>query len=216
MASSSCWPKGVRRLRDYDWSSIDAKVQERHRWQRTTAAASDELSLSRICLNNNNKRKKSSSSSLRRPPIVCSSMTTSKIKFCKISDKNHPAFGQFGAFASCTIKPGELIVEYLGVVKERTEQVDSSPYALSFAPGIVVDALEAGNEARFVNDARGTGKEQNACFKTYWRLTSGGGKKKNAKRAERRIGYFCCKTKIRRGEEILTRYGKGFWSGDSG
>ena len=33
--------------------------------------------------------------------------------------------------------------------------VEASEYALAFAPGLVVDAADAGNEARFVNDAHG-------------------------------------------------------------
>ena len=135
----------------------------------------------------------------------------------KITDPKHPAFGEFGAFAATALKPGDLIVDYIGVVKERSEKVDASPYALSFAPGLIVDALHAGNEARFVNDARGTGKSQNACFKTYWCLDGCCAKNNNGKRAtatvaaERRIAYFCCKSDIQPGEEVLTSYGKAYW-----
>ena len=38
---------------------------------------------------------------------------------------------------------------------------------------------------------------------TWWRDLGDG-------RCERRVGYFCVKRKIRKGEEILCLYGKGF------
>lgn len=71
-----------------------------------------------------------------------------------------------------------------------------------------VDAASEGNEGRFVNDFRGVGDRANAEFRTVWCerwgehcvgvWVLGGGKKRKG------VG-------IKKGEEILVSYGKGFW-----
>lgn len=82
---------------------------------------------------------------------------------------------------------------------------------------LAIDASGCGNEARFVNDFRGIpGKEKgggtkaNAEFKEIWDGRPG--------RGERCMGVWVLpagKAKknqgIRKGEEILVSYGRGFW-----
>lgn len=95
----------------------------------------------------------------------------------------------------------------------------SSDYDLTLGPrelGIGIDASRQGNEGRFVNDFRGvrdTGP--NAEFREVW-VTIGVGK---SKRIERWMGVFVLPAGksgknvkgIRKGEEIVVSYGKGFW-----
>jgi len=72
-----------------------------------------------------------------------------------------------------------------------------------------IDADKMGNEARFINDYRGVGERANAEFKEVW----------DQRGKERGIGVFVLaerkdgkgKGGIKRGEEVLVSYGKGFW-----
>jgi len=80
--------------------------------------------------------------------------------------------------------------------------------------GIGIDADRKGNEARFINDYRGVALKPNAEFKEVW----------DERRAERGMGVWVlgegknAKEKgkgkwkgVRKGEEILVSYGRGFW-----
>lgn len=72
-----------------------------------------------------------------------------------------------------------------------------------------IDADKMGSEARFINDYRGVGERANAEFKEVW----------DERMKERGIGVFVLPERkdgkgrggIRKGEEILVSYGKGFW-----
>jgi len=74
--------------------------------------------------------------------------------------------------------------------------------------GIGIDADERGNEARFINDYRGVAERANAEFKEVW----------DERRKERGMGVWVLGERksgkwkgIKRGEEILVSYGRGFW-----
>lgn len=74
--------------------------------------------------------------------------------------------------------------------------------------GIGIDADMWGNEARFINDYRGIAERPNAEFREVW----------DERRKERGMGVFVLpegKSKqgkgIKKGEEILVSYGRGFW-----
>ena len=148
------------------------------------------------------------------------------VRITPISDPRHPAHGQCGLFAARDLKPGELIVPYLGEVHVGSASSDPrSPHAksdydlwLDHAADVAVDAARCGNEARFVNDYRGVpGKERaNAEFRAVWDPRFGGGA------GERGMAVFVLpagkkavgKAKtvgIAKGDEILISYGKGFW-----
>ena len=117
---------------------------------------------------------------------------------------------------------------------------DDDSYTLSllrFPRPISITALSAGNEARFVNDYRGiprppnTPAGPNAEFRDVWiripaaksalRARRGSGASSGEAVWERRVGVFVLAAGragkkerargIRRGEEILVSYGKGFW-----
>ena len=80
---------------------------------------------------------------------------------------------------------------------------------------IGIDADKKGNEARFINDYRGIAERPNAEFKEIW----------DERRKERGMGVWVLpegksgkgKGKgVRKGEEILVSYGKGFWGARRG
>ncbi len=79
--------------------------------------------------------------------------------------------------------------------------------------GIGIDADKKGNEARFINDYRGVKDRSNAEFKEIW----------DGRKGERGMGVWVLsegrsgKQKgIRKGEEILVSYGRGFWGARKG
>jgi xeroderma pigmentosum group C-complementing protein len=153
------------------------------------------------------------------------------VKIVAISDATHPANGQYGLFAVRDLPAGSLILPYLGELHPGTgagaEAAAKSDYDLWLcrAADVAVDAARAGNEARFINDYRGVSgrKSQgpNAEFREVW-----DGRPGSVANGERGIAVFVrpatkkqklagkgSDAGIRKGEEILVSYGKGFWSG---
>lgn len=90
---------------------------------------------------------------------------------------------------------------------------------------VAVDAARQGNEARFVNDFRGVEARANAEFRSVfcerwgqvcvgvWVLGTTGKRKKKKKKMGGGVagGKGSGDGGIRKGEEILVSYGKGFW-----
>lgn len=148
---------------------------------------------------------------------------SASVRITPISDPQHPACGQSGLFAARDLRPGELVVAYAGEVHPGAG--DGNPHAqsdydlwLDHAAGVAVDAAQAGNEARFVNDYRGVpGRQQqqqrpNAEFREAW----------DGRRGEKVMAVFVLPAGkkavgrartvgIAKGQEILVSYGKGFW-----
>ncbi|KAB5566602.1 hypothetical protein GE09DRAFT_740784 [Coniochaeta sp. 2T2.1] len=137
-----------------------------------------------------------------------------------ITNPSHPAHLQSGLFAARDLRPGEMIVPYLGLVHSGSAEADpKSDYDLWLDRDgdVAVDAAEMGNEARFVNDYRGVPgvvQKANAEFRDVWWEDLG----------ERGMAVFVLPAGKRavgrartvgvgRGEEILVSYGKGFWDG---
>ncbi|KAH7185754.1 uncharacterized protein B0J16DRAFT_342535 [Fusarium flagelliforme] len=146
-------------------------------------------------------------------PIISSASTTTPcnlVKIQPISNPSHPANGQCGLFAAQNLAPGSFILAYLGRIHSGAVSSTESDYDLWLDREIdaAVDAASEGNEGRYVNDFRGVGDRANAEFRTVWCekwgelcvgvWVLGGGKKKKG------VG-------IKKGEEILVSYGKGFW-----
>jgi len=142
---------------------------------------------------------------------------SSHVKITPIIDPSHPANGQSGLFAVKDLKPGTFILQYLGEIHLSSGPTLNSPdphrtsdYDLSLDRelGLGIDADKAGNEARYINDFRGVpGAERpNAEFNEIW----------DGNRKERGMGVWVLgksgKGKgIKKGEEILVSYGRGFW-----
>ncbi|CAK7270271.1 hypothetical protein SEPCBS57363_004019 [Sporothrix epigloea] len=146
-----------------------------------------------------------------------------------ITDPAHPACGQYGLFTARHLPAGSFILPYFGVYHRGNVAVGrhgqgtnlhnkkESDYDLWLDrdADVAVDAERCGNEARFINDYRGTGKPRaNAEFREVW----------DPRRGERGMAVFVLPaTKrllqkavsgtggIAKGEEILVSYGKGFW-----
>lgn len=158
--------------------------------------------------------------SLRTQTLSQIQITTSKapsplVKIIPITIQFHPANGQSGLFATVDLKPGTFILQYLGEIHDTPTEVENphvnSDYDLSLDRdiGLGIDADSAGNEARFINDYRGVADRANAEFKEIW----------DVKRGEKGIGVFVLpegkklKMKgVKKGEEILVSYGRGFWN----
>jgi hypothetical protein len=135
----------------------------------------------------------------------------SMVSIKRITLVDHPAYNQNGLFASRNLPPSSFIILYLGLLHDFNDTDPSSSYDLSVDAelGVGIDAQSMGNEARFINDYRGIREKPNAEFKDVWVRTERG-------TIERRIGVFALGGKgrekgIRKGEEILVSYGKGFW-----
>ncbi|KAL1738668.1 hypothetical protein HDZ31DRAFT_50636 [Schizophyllum fasciatum] len=123
----------------------------------------------------------------------------------RISEAGHPAAGQLGLFATKKIPPKTRIVYYIGEVHADERLESDYDLCLHRFPGgasIGIDASKVGNAARFVNDYRGVRPKPNAVFKDERHAASG----------ELRIAIWSGTEGIRKGEEILVSYGKGWWT----
>lgn len=143
---------------------------------------------------------------------IVSNTAVSSTRIKRIESATHPAYGQYGLFASKDLIAGQHIVDYMGRI-HLPEACDSdleSDYDLCLRHGTLhlgIDAAKMGNESRMINDYRGVQQAPNARFDSY--VTQQG---------EVRMGVFVLGSEkkggkgIRKGQEILISYGKGFWS----
>lgn len=125
----------------------------------------------------------------------------------RILGPKHPAVGQFGLFSSKKIPPRSHILDYIGEVHcdDRPESnYDLSLYRNSDGLNVGVDASRMGNEARFINDYRGVAARPNAVFEEHRTLAG-----------ELCMAVWSGSEEIKKGQEILVSYGKGFWSARS-
>ncbi|KAF1937509.1 hypothetical protein EJ02DRAFT_447409 [Clathrospora elynae] len=137
------------------------------------------------------------------------------VKITPVSDASHPAHGQHALHANQHLPPDCFVLPYLGYVHDQTDTDEASDYDLSLDRelAIGVDASNAGNEARFINDYRGVSTAPNAEFRDLY-VDTGNGK------VEKRVGVFVLSAGksgkrakgVGRGQEILVSYGKGFWT----
>ncbi|KAI9509063.1 hypothetical protein F5148DRAFT_1190121 [Russula earlei] len=124
----------------------------------------------------------------------------------QITDPSHPAYGQHGLFAVRKIPARTLIAEYIGEVHSDERPTSDYDISLHRFPGesVGMDAATMGNEARFVNDYRGIRQKPNAQFSDQ--RTAGGGL---------RMCICSLAEGIRKGDEIVVSYGKGWWAARS-
>ena len=152
---------------------------------------------------------------------------SANVRITAIADPRHPACGQSGLFVTRDLRPGELVVVYMGEVHPgyaATAAVGrpvDNPHArsdydlwLDRGADVAVDAAKAGSEARFINDYRGVPDQQrpNAEFREAW----------DGRRGEKVMAVFVLPAGkkavgkarlvgIAKGQEILVSYGRGFW-----
>ncbi|KAI9751496.1 MAG: hypothetical protein M4579_006032 [Chaenotheca gracillima] len=137
----------------------------------------------------------------------------------------HPANTQHGLFATRNLRPGTFLLDYLGHIHAASETDPASRYDLSLDAerGIGIDATRMGNEARFLNDYRGVREEGPNCEFRERVVDAGVGRSgsRGVTGAQRRVGIFVCEVGksgrgrkgVRKGEELVVNYGKGFWRG---
>ena len=134
-----------------------------------------------------------------------------KVYFKRITDKDHPAYGQFGLFCALHAKPGQWLLDYVGNVSLGEDQNKDSDYVSDFGnhSELACDANVLGNEARFLNDFRNTGSHPNVEFNF-----------RRDKNGEFRQGVYVKQAKeakeqgfngINQDEELLVSYGKSYW-----
>lgn len=170
--------------------------------------------------------------SLAPLPICPHPKDTVRIK--QITDSKHPACGQNGLFVVRAVKPRTKVIDYVGVIHSRTpprEQAgegwidphEQSDYDLSLircmstpdpgttdhVPALVdigIDADKFGNAARMINDYRGIAGKPNVEFRQTWDEATGWAK----------MEVWALSEGLKKGDEVLISYGKGFWTARNG
>jgi hypothetical protein len=129
------------------------------------------------------------------------------VRIRHITDASHPACGQHGLFAARSLPARSWVLDYLGLYHLDGESDGASDYDLSLdrEAGVSVDAARCGNEARFINDYRGTGSRRGGNCEFGVRAVGDA--------RERRMAVFVGAVAVRKGEELVVSYGKGFWRG---
>ena len=134
----------------------------------------------------------------RRPARPCV-----RVRAAVITEADHPALGGCGLFAAVDLPCGAWVLDYVGAVSLGANEDRTSDYVCDFGESseLALDANRTGNEGRFVNDYRNTGRRANVEFKL-----------RRDARGELRQGVFvCAKEGIGAGAELLISYGKSFW-----
>lgn len=128
-----------------------------------------------------------------RRPAACR-----RVRIARITDPSHPACGERGLFAALPLRKGTRVIDYLGRVCADNP---ASDYVADYGDEaeLAIDAARMGNEARFINDYRNTGRRPNADLRN--RRRRGGGL---------RLAVYAA-ADIATGEEVLVSYGKPFW-----
>jgi hypothetical protein len=167
-------------------------------------------------------RKNAESESLQRIPASLLQYPCPRVSIKVIEKPEHPAHGQRGLFAAEHLPPDSFIIVYTGHVhtNSMSDTDPHSDYDLSLDRdlGLSIDAGVRGNEARTANDFRGVAERPNAEFRDCF-IKVPSDKRVGGTKWERRVGIFVLpagnagkrKAGIRKDEEILVSYGKGFW-----
>ena len=122
------------------------------------------------------------------------------------------AKGGYGAYADTKLKKGDMVIEYTGIVEAETPIIDEDNFYLWTYPTILyqtepgktrrkkiefcINAEKAGNFARFINHS--LRKYQNVAiqlvpYNNMWHVV------------------YIAQRDIRKGEQLLTHYGIGYW-----
>ncbi len=175
------WPANVTFSNNYDWEpSVSTDVKEKY-------CPSNKIRQRANCFSRN-------------------------VYFKRITDKDHPAYGEFGLYCALAhAKPGQWLLDYVGRVTPGEDQNKESDYVSDFGEHseLACDADVLGNEARFLNDFRNTGRYPNVEFNF-----------RRDKHGEFRQGVYVKQVKeakekgfdgIKKDEELLVSYGKSYW-----
>jgi hypothetical protein len=172
------------------------------------------------------------------PPLPLCKHPKDLVRIKLITQPEHPANGQNGLFAVRKVEGGCKVIDYVGVIHSRTlsatasssssanhDPHEESDYDLSLIrcmsvppptpsttnpkpePVLVdigIDAAKHGNAARMINDYRGIAPKPNCEFRQVWDAQSGW--------ARMEVWTIAGAGGLRKGEEVLVSYGKGFWA----
>ena len=112
----------------------------------------------------------------------------------KINEPNNILHNQFGLFATKKFDEYDIIGQYTG----KLVTPDKGGQYVSRSENCGIDALNIGNELRFINDYRNVSHSSNVIIKTTYI-----DKKPRV--------LFVVTKKIEPGEQLLTDYGEGYW-----
>ncbi|KAL8287247.1 hypothetical protein RQP46_003699 [Phenoliferia psychrophenolica] len=145
------------------------------------------------------------------PPLATPPNAPPPVEIKRVNGRNHPCKGQFGLYnGERELDKGTWIRDYLGEIHTDPESKKSSDYDVCVLRSqnpletISIDATEAGNEARYINDYRGIVTRPNAVFEVReWPLPGGLG-------VGMRMAIWV-EREIRPHEEIVVSYGRAYW-----
>ena len=116
------------------------------------------------------------------------------VKVEKINDPSNILYNQFGLFATKKFNEYDIIGQYTG----KLVSPDKEGKYVSASEDCCIDAINMGNELRFINDYRNISLSSNVIIKTTYI-----DKKPRV--------LFVVTKKIEPGEQLLTDYGEGYW-----
>ena len=145
---------------------------------------------------------------------LMTSSESSGVEICRLDSLTHhvrwmslPSTDQYGVFATRHLRAAVPVLMYKGrlccedELNERADNDDCVHYNHTVPFGnLVIDSNTMGNEARFVNDAHGSGLGNNCDFVWTW----------DDEQCEPAL-FIVPNRRIQSGEELLCDYGEAFW-----
>ena len=120
--------------------------------------------------------------------------TTPGVRLEKINDTNSVLHNQYGLFATKEFNSYDIIGQYTG----KLVDMECGGCYVSRSDNCCIDALNYGNELRFINDYRNIAPSENVVIK-------------NAYIDKKPRVLFVVTKQIKPGEQILTDYGEEYW-----
>lgn len=124
----------------------------------------------------------------------------------EIKKLNNNIINGYGVFALLPISNEEIICEYTGNLRLKSEKSKSSKFLLSCGNGLYIDAKKCGNSSRYINDYRNIAFQPNI---KYYRLS-------DYRKYQYKSETFCYHIVIKairnidKGEQLLVNYGEGY------
>lgn len=115
----------------------------------------------------------------------------------KINEPNNILHNQFGLFATKKFDEYDIIGQYTG----KLVTPDKGGRYVSCSENCGIDALDIGNELRFINDYRNISSTENVVLRTTY-----------IDKKPRVV--FVVTQNIEEGDQLLTDYGKGYWEAE--
>ncbi|KAI8930002.1 hypothetical protein BC831DRAFT_440910 [Entophlyctis helioformis] len=134
-------------------------------------------------------------------PAAHAPLGSHAVEIRPITDACHPAHTQRGLYATRRLAPHAHVLDYRGILVHDDDADPDSDYCIHFHGALSLDAADAGNEARFINDFRGVARRPNVAFDAY----------RDASDGRVRMGVFVMGNSVAAGDELLVTYGRDYW-----